>query len=156
MIPVRPSGRLLVLDERDRVLLFRYRDPRNDHDDVATPGGGLQGDETYQEAARREMAEELLVDDLELGPAIWHRTCEFDFLGTWTRVEERFFLVRTDSARLAPYAGHLAEENVTSWAWWTVDEIATSDEPIWPSQLASLVRSLLTDGPPAQPLAIGA
>ena len=155
MIPTRPYGRLLVLDERNRVLLFRYRDPTKDHDDVGSPGGGLQGDETYEEAARREMAEELLVSDVELGPAVWHRTCEFDFLGTWTRVEERFFLVRIDAARLAPYAGHLAQENVTSWDWWTLDEIEGSDEAIWPSALASLVGRLLEEGPPAEPLAIG-
>jgi ADP-ribose pyrophosphatase YjhB (NUDIX family) len=145
-----------VLDERDRVLLFRYRDPRQDHDDVGTPGGGLLGDETYEDAARREMAEELLVDDLELGPALWHRTCEFDFLGTWTRVEERFFLVRIEAARLPTYPGHLAIENVLSWDWWTLEEIDASDEAIWPSELGSLVRSLLAGGPPAEPIPIGA
>jgi len=41
VIPVRASGRLLVLDERDRVLLFRYRDPRRERDDIAPPGGGV-------------------------------------------------------------------------------------------------------------------
>jgi 8-oxo-dGTP pyrophosphatase MutT (NUDIX family) len=154
VIPVRPSGRLLVLDERDRVLLFRYRDPGQDQDDIGSPGGGLIGDETYEEAARREMREELLID-LPLGPAVWHRSCEFDFLGTWTRVEERFFIVRIEASRLAPYEGHLARENVTAREWWTLEQLEATDERIWPSELASLVRAILVDGPPAEPIAIG-
>ena len=155
MIPVRPSGRLLVLDERDRVLLFRYRDPGKDSDDIGSAGGGVQDGESSEEAARREMAEELLIDDVELGPAIWHRTCEFDFLGTWTRVEERFFLVRIEASRLAPYGGHLAHENVVSREWWTLEELEGTDERVWPSELPSLVRRLLHDGPPRSPIGIG-
>jgi ADP-ribose pyrophosphatase YjhB (NUDIX family) len=156
VIPVRHSGRLLVLDERDRVLLFRYRDPGRDRDDIASPGGGVETGESYEDAALREMAEELLVKDIDLGPAVWHRSCELDFLGTWTRVEERFFLVRIEASRLAPYAGHLAHENVTAREWWTLDELETTEEAVWPIGLGGLVRSLVADGPPSQPIAIGA
>jgi 8-oxo-dGTP pyrophosphatase MutT (NUDIX family) len=156
VIPVRPSGRLLVLDERDRVLLFRHRDPVRDRDDIASPGGGVEAGESYADAALREMAEELLIDDVDLGPAVWHRSCEIDFLGIWTRVEERFFLVRIEASRLAPYQGHLAHENVLTREWWTLDELDATDQAVWPSGLGALVRSLLADGLPSQPIAIGA
>ena len=155
MTPTRHAGRSLVLDERGRVLLFRFRDPGKEGDHLAPPGGGVEGDESYEDAARRELAEELLIGDVDVGPAIWHRTTEFDFLGVWTRAEERFFLVRIDASRLAPYAGHLARENVVAREWWTVEELEATDEQVWPSELASLVKDVLRDGPPATPIAIG-
>ena len=155
MVPIRHAGRILLLDERDRVLLFRFHDLGASRDHLASPGGGVEGAESYEEAALREMAEELLIDDVALGPAIWHRTSEFEFLGTWTRFEERFFLVTIAASRLAPYEGHLAGENVVGREWWTLEEIERSDEEIWPSDLASLVRHLVANGPPTEPLAIG-
>ena len=63
--------------------------------------------------------------------------------------------MRIDAARLPPYEGHLANENVVARAWWTLEEIEASEEAIWPSELAPLVRALLRDGPPPEPLPIG-
>ena len=104
---------------------------------------------------RRELEEELGLRDVRLGPPIWDRVSEFDLLGTWTRVIERFFLVRLRADELEPYAGHLARENVVAREWWAVEDIEASDEAMWPSQLARLVRELLRDGVPPTPLAIG-
>ena len=57
----RPSSRLIVLDPRDRVLLFRFvfeQGPLAGHDYWATPGGGLEAGETFRCAAKRELKEE--------------------------------------------------------------------------------------------------
>ena len=40
--------------------------------------------------------------------------------------------------------------------WWTLDELDATTEAVWPSGLGSLVRDLLDEGPPPEPLAIGA
>ena len=145
----------MVLDERDRVLLFRFRDPGKDHDHHATPGGGLERGESFEDAALRELAEEVSLDEVVLGPVLWDRVSEFGFLGTWTRVEERYFLLRVDSAKVAPYVGHLAHENVVGRAWWSLEELASTHEEVWPSELAALVRDVIERGPPPQPIAIG-
>jgi 8-oxo-dGTP pyrophosphatase MutT (NUDIX family) len=155
-IAVRHAARVLVLDEDERVLLFRFRDPGAVADHLATAGGGVEGDETYEQAARRELEEELRLDGVELGPPIWDRVSEFDLLGTWTRAFERFFLLRIRADDLRPYDGHLAHENVVAREWWTLAEIGSSDEAIWPSELARLVGALLLDGPPPSPVEIGA
>ena len=155
MTPIRHAGRALVLDEHDRVLLFRFRDPGRERDHLASPGGRVENGEVYEDAVRREIAEELLLDDVDLGPAIWHRTCEFDFLGTWTRVEERSFLVRIEASALGPYGGHLTNENVVAREWWTLEEIDTTSEAVWLSELASLARAILRDGAASAPIAIG-
>ena len=41
---------------------------------------------------------------------------------------------------------------IIGYRWWTADEMAVTDEQIVPPGLADLVRSLLTDGPPAEPV----
>lgn len=153
---VRHAARVLVLDDHDRVLLFRFRDPNKPADHLATPGGGRERGETYEAAARREVQEELLLIGEELGPPIWDRVSEFDLLGTWTRVFERFFLLRVQAEEIRPYAGHLAHENVIGREWWTLDEIEKTDEEVWPSGLASLVRDLIRHGVPPAPIQIGA
>jgi hypothetical protein len=90
-----------------------------------------------------------------LGPVLWDRVTELDFLGTWTRAEERYFLLRVDSANVAPYVGHLAHENVVGHAWWTLDDLASTDEQVWPSGLAALVRDVIERGAPPEPIPIG-
>jgi ADP-ribose pyrophosphatase YjhB (NUDIX family) len=155
MVAERRAGRILVLDDRDRVLLFRFRDQGMAFDHWATPGGGVEPGESYEHAALRELSEELGLEGVSLGTAIWDRVSEFDLLGVWTRAAERFFLLRVRAEEVPPYDGHLADENVVGRAWWSVDELDRTNEVIWPSELASLVRSLLRDGPPSEPIPIG-
>jgi 8-oxo-dGTP pyrophosphatase MutT (NUDIX family) len=155
-IAERHAARALVLDDDERVLLFRFHDPGKDADHLASPGGGVEAGETYERAAARELEEELGLRDVDLGPPIWDRVSEFDLLGTWTRAFERFYLVRLDAEDLEPYDGHLAGENVVAREWWTLEEIEATDEAVWPSELASLVRTLLREGVPPAPIPIGA
>jgi 8-oxo-dGTP pyrophosphatase MutT (NUDIX family) len=63
--------RALVLDERGRTLLLRYRTP---HDEWwITPGGGRERGETHEETLRRELVEEVGLRDFEIGPLLWER-----------------------------------------------------------------------------------
>ena len=72
---VRPTARAVVIDPEGRVLLFRVLDPRGgDRIYWITPGGGVQGAETFEEAVRREIWEETGFKDFELGPCVWERT----------------------------------------------------------------------------------
>jgi 8-oxo-dGTP diphosphatase len=54
----RPSATLLLLDEENRVLLFRFvykNGALAGRDYWATPEGGLEGGETFEEGAKREL-----------------------------------------------------------------------------------------------------
>ena len=54
----RPSSRLLVIDPEGRLLLFRFAFKTGALAGSvfwATPGGGLDPGETYEDAARREL-----------------------------------------------------------------------------------------------------
>ena len=57
----RPSSRLLVIDQNNRVLLFRFqfeRGPLAGQEYWATPGVALEAGESFVDAARRELFEE--------------------------------------------------------------------------------------------------
>ena len=76
----RPSSRLLILDGENRLLLFRFehkRGPLAGQAYWATPGGGVDPGESFEEAACREMVEEtgLRIDDP--GPQVARREASF-------------------------------------------------------------------------------
>lgn len=56
----RPSGRVLRLDDRERVHLLHGGDPSRPHLGQwwFTVGGGCEANETTEQAARRELREE--------------------------------------------------------------------------------------------------
>lgn len=153
---IRTAARAVVLDDEGRVLLVRFDFP-NERTLWATVGGGLEPDETHEDAIRRELTEEAGLDGVELGPEIWTRTHVWDDGIHWDGQTERYFLVRTPAVE--PMPRHTWEQLNAEWVtdvrWWTIDEIAASDEAFAPTCLAPLLRELLRDGPPAEPVDVG-
>jgi TDG/mug DNA glycosylase family protein len=156
----RPAVRALLLDRRDRVFLHRFVLP-NDPGVWITPGGALEPGEHEADALRRELHEELRVRDVELGPWIWERS----HVWYWpARAEifdtrERFALVRVRDARTVRptehdslFAGPGAREE---HRWWTLEEIAKSEDDFAPRALAEHLEHLLTHGPPTEPIEVG-
>ena len=147
ILPDRPTSRWLIVDGQGRVLLFRfdYADgPLAGTAFWATPGGGCDPGETYADAARRELFEEtgLVVEDPGLEVA---QVIEYFRLpdGRMARVDQRFFLLRTEDFDLSNVAWTEEEQRVlTAHRWWSADDIRASTETIWPSELADLLAAL--------------
>ena len=105
----RPSSRLLVIDQNNRVLLFRFvfnRGPLAGRNYWATPGGALEAGESFADAARRELFEETGI----LRDAVGQEVAEREFVlqlhdGEYVMAEERFFLVRVADQSI--FAGSL-------------------------------------------------
>jgi ADP-ribose pyrophosphatase YjhB (NUDIX family) len=155
-VRLREAARAVVLDPDDRILLVRFELPNRVL--WATPGGGIDEGESVEAAIVRELAEEVGLDDAELGPWIWTREHVFPFLdGRWDGQRERYVLVRVDRFEPAPRftAEELAAEYVTGVRWWTVEELAASGELFAPRRLPELVAALLRDGPPGEPVDVG-
>jgi 8-oxo-dGTP pyrophosphatase MutT (NUDIX family) len=146
----REAARVLLLDRRDRVLLVSHL-PGDGRRVWTAPGGGLEPDEDHLAAARRELVEELGLE-VEPGPCIWTRSATFSFRGVWLRQHERWHLVRAElDAAQAP----LVDVGIDEARWWTLQELDSTQEHLAPRRLPEVLASLLTDGPPSEPLDVG-
>jgi TDG/mug DNA glycosylase family protein len=155
LVPIdRDAVRALVVDRSDRVLLVQFRDAAGQ---VwwATPGGGVEAGESPEETLRRELAEEVGLVDFALGPEIWTREHVFAWERRILRQRERQHLVRVEDHEPAP-AVDLAAEWVAGVRWWTLAELeAAPPEELAPRRLPELVRELLEQGPPREPVDAG-
>ncbi|MFC0600776.1 NUDIX hydrolase [Streptomyces palmae] len=153
---LRRVARIVLLDPRDRILLLHGCEP----DDPAstwwfTPGGGLEGSETREQAARRELAEETGITEVELGPVLWRRTCSFPFDGRRWDQDEWYFLGRTRQTAVRPGGlTELEQRSVTGLRWWTCEDLAATDETVYPTRLAAHLRTLFEQGPPNAPVVL--
>jgi ADP-ribose pyrophosphatase YjhB (NUDIX family) len=147
--PPRHAVRALVIDEADRVLLYRFVSPGGESF-WSTPGGGMEEGESAEEAIRRELREEVGLRDVDLGPCIWTR----EDLFVWHRVVhqiERIYLVRVERHTVAPEVD-LTDEGMQEHRWWTLAELEATRDELTPRRLPALVRALFDHGPPAEPI----
>jgi 8-oxo-dGTP pyrophosphatase MutT (NUDIX family) len=153
---LRQAARAVVLDPDRRILLVRFDFPERSL--WACPGGGLEPEETDEQALRRELAEEAGLEDPAIGPCIWTRTHIIPFVGgAWDGQVERFYLVETEPFEPAPRLtrDELRAEYVTDLRWWTAEELDASNEMHAPSRLPSLVARIRAEGPPPEPIDAG-
>jgi 8-oxo-dGTP pyrophosphatase MutT (NUDIX family) len=154
----RVAARVVLLDPEDTFLLIRSHDP--DRPDGPTwwhvPGGGLDAGETVEQAAQREIAEEVGVVLDAVGPCVGTRTTRFTFGGLPYVQAESFFVVRLPArVEVSAVSWTDVEKRATlDWRWWSVADLGTTLDTVYPSGLADLVSGWLRTGPPTQPLDI--
>ncbi|WP_296718266.1 NUDIX domain-containing protein [Erythrobacter sp.] len=138
---LRRAARLIVLDPEGRALMFRYDVPGRPPFWV-TAGGECEPDESFEDAARRELLEEtgIIADP---GPQIAQMTPEFITVqGEPVQADERFFLIRVAAAAIDT-SRHTATEKalMTQHHWFTLEELDDWHEPVFPVELADMIRS---------------
>ncbi len=153
---VRPTARAVIIDPDSRVLLFRVSNPNGDGRIFwITPGGGVQGAESYEEAIRREIWEETGVSEFQLGPCIWERTATSRFSTRWIQFVERYFVAWAPHAEVSAENREAAELTfLEGHRWFSLDELRAHPERVVPKDLASLVEPILRGELPAEPLAV--
>jgi 8-oxo-dGTP pyrophosphatase MutT (NUDIX family) len=139
----RPSARIICLDDQDRLLLLRLRDPFDGSIKWEPPGGGIETGETPLEAARRELTEEtgLPGDLIEAAPVEIARA--FRWNGRDHEHPEWFYLARITKADVAPGGLRVDEsDNFLGYRWFSLEEIRSSPERIEPMQLLEIIADL--------------
>ncbi len=137
---LRRAARLIVLDPEGRALMFRYDVPGRDPFWV-TAGGECEPDESFEDAARRELLEETGFT-ADPGPQIARMTPEFITVeGEPVQADERFFLVHVTEA-VIDISRHTAQEQrlMTQHRWFTRTELADWPEAVFPANLGEMIE----------------
>jgi 8-oxo-dGTP diphosphatase len=107
-LPHRRAARIVVLDTQGRLLLFRQAG-RHGRSFWATPGGGLEDGETFEQAACREGSEVLGVTSMSLR-LLWEATNDFMHVDHPVRQRERYFLMEGSHQTLLTGVQHIHQQ----------------------------------------------
>lgn len=146
----RTAGRVLLVDDEDRVLMIRGFNP-----DVAgefywfSPGGGLEPGETTAQAAARELYEETglhVSPDALIGP-IYSEEIDLPFEGVLYRQTQDFYVLRVPQWTVEPVGLDETEtRTIEEFRWLSIDELeaeVAGPDAVYPADLAEILRSVV-------------
>lgn len=137
---VRLASRVILIDAESRILFCRGVEPSTGAVFWVMPGGGLDPEETFESAARREVHEETGLA-VTVGPCVWHRRHQYIWNGQNADQFEKFFVARVPSQ--SEILGKNSDSYVTEYRWWSLEEIAASREDFAPRKAAQLLPPIL-------------
>ncbi|MFG1941305.1 NUDIX hydrolase [Nonomuraea sp. NPDC048826] len=153
MIPLRRfTARALPIDDLGRVLLLNGFDPvRPGNPFWFTIGGAVEGEETLQQAAARELFEEVGIRvpaEAFTGPHS-HGTIEFRWAQYEIVQDQSFFAVRVGPAEVSfEHMEQIEKDTTIGHRWWSAEDLETTDEVVFPSDMAAILRSITSDAGP--------
>ena len=151
----RPTARIILFDPKGRVLLFKYQsdriiDPALPADVIqpeifwSTPGAGLMPGETFAEAAKRELWEETGITDAVFGPVVIGREKLIHFDSQPIYLREQYFVAHAQVTEISlDYQEEMERADYREHRWWSVADLQSTDEVVFPLELCDHVRAIL-------------
>ena len=163
-LQVRTSVKVLLLNDQDEILLLCADDPKTTGTDGKyngpfwfLVGGEIEKNESIQEAAFREIHEEvgLKKEDVKLGPVVWFGEYDLILNGVLTHLNQTFLVARTKKTEVS-------FNNLTDWEkstlkkieWFSLKKIKNSKEVIYPRSLAKYLPDIIAGKYPEKPFDI--
>lgn len=161
---IRKAVRVLLLNDKNELLLMLVEDF-----DISTPegtrnkrfwctiGGGIEADESIEQAALREIYEEAGIarENVDLGPVVWFGDVELVLKGKLTRLEESFIVAKTKQKNVFLQAPTEDEKDVVKkLRWFSLEDIQKSTEVIFPIVLLDHLTDVISEKYPERPINI--
>ncbi|ASA29759.1 NUDIX domain-containing protein [Pseudomonas aeruginosa] len=139
----RLSARILLISDKERLLLLNIRYESGvlaGRSYWATPGGKLRDDESFEDAAIRELHEETGVVTRTVGHCVARREFPWQMPdGEQVLAVEHYYVVRVkDELCSRALWSDQEREVIRDVRWWTLSELAVSREQIYPHDLPIL------------------
>lgn len=160
--PIRNTVRLLLLNDNNELLLMRV-----ESFDIATPtgkrnkrfwctlGGQIEAGESLHDAALRELFEEagIKAHEVKLGPVVWINELDLVIHGKPTSLYQQFIVVKTSQHNVSLENATAEEKDVVKeLRWFSLEQIKTSTETIFPTSLADDLPDIIAGKHPQKPL----
>lgn len=147
----RLASRVILINQDKRILYLNASDPKTGHIFWVMPGGGLEPNESFEDAAIREAYEESGCL-FNLGPYVWFRRHKYVWNGRSFDQYERFFAaIANDSIYNPPNQ----DEYISKHKWWSIDELRTSNDEFAPRNIRNLIAPILDGEYPEIPFDCG-
>jgi len=114
-LPIREAVRAAVVTPERRILMLHYADEYDEW--WIPPGGGVDGGESDEEALRRELREELGLEEFRIGPLLFESKRWFLLEDGFGGQRNRVYLVRS-----AHFPAQVVSE-ARDARWFTLDEL---------------------------------
>jgi 8-oxo-dGTP pyrophosphatase MutT (NUDIX family) len=144
----RTAVRVVVLDADDRILLFHTWHSQHPTKWWELPGGGIEPDESYLDAAIRELHEEtgIVLTPAQVSKPTWRRTATYPYRSVRRLQHEVVVTARLDHRGGEPdVSGQLEyeREDYSASRWWPIDEVYGSRERFYPGRLPEFLAAHL-------------
>ena len=147
----RLASRVILIDQENRILYLNATEPRTGHVFWVMPGGGLEPNESFEEAAIREAYEESGCT-FNLGPYVWFRRHKHEWNGKPFDQYERFFVASVSDPTYAPphQDGYISKHK-----WFSLNELQRSRDDFAPRNIRSIIGPIIEGKYPEKPFDCG-
>ena len=162
--PIRDSVRIILLNDKNELLLMCIDDPRTKLIGEeyrgrfwVMIGGGIEENETIGEAAFREILEETEINknEVKLGPVVWLRELDLILYGKAAHIKEKYIVAITQKNKIT--STNLTKDEigiVKKIKWFSLSQIIAFKETIYPVSLTKHLPNILSKNYPDPPIII--